>query len=98
MNEFYMDDVYEEPFHIAFNFPEGTTPYNGIVLPDQTSPSRYLDYFALPEDGMARTICDKQEKNFEEYTLYLSPFLWFQIPLPIRSTGYSWNSLNGPIF
>ena len=73
MNEFYMDDVYEEPFHIAFNFPEGTTPYNGIVLPDQTSPSRYLDYFALPEDGMARTICDKQEKNFEEYTLYLSP-------------------------
>ena len=37
-SEFYMQDIYAEPFVFPYNFPVGTVPYNGIVMPPQPDP------------------------------------------------------------
>ncbi|MBP9705382.1 MAG: sulfatase-like hydrolase/transferase [Chitinophagales bacterium] len=82
-NEFYMEDVHAEPFHISVNYPEGSTPYNGIVIPRQTSPIRYQDVNNLPADGMARlTMLDQSDIKFTLYADTISP-------LPEINASYS---------
>ncbi|HNV99435.1 MAG TPA: sulfatase-like hydrolase/transferase [Chitinophagales bacterium] len=76
-SEFYMQDIYAEPFVFPYNFPVGTVPYNGIVMPPQPDPM-YADFDALPEDGIARALADNG-KVYEQIDEYLSSL----DPLPV---------------
>jgi arylsulfatase A-like enzyme len=46
----YIIDFLEEPFDINYNNPEGTFPYNGLVMPPQPE-APYSDYDSLPSLG-----------------------------------------------
>ncbi|MBC8047342.1 MAG: sulfatase-like hydrolase/transferase [Fimbriimonadaceae bacterium] len=45
-SEFYLHDIYSEPFIKPYNEPFNAFPYNGIVIPPQPS-ERWADYYAL---------------------------------------------------
>lgn len=55
--EYFVNDIYAEPFDIPYNYPLNTFPYNGIVMPPQPDPM-YDDYYNLPGGGIARKMAD----------------------------------------
>ncbi len=70
----YVEDIYAEPFDLPYNFPEGTFPYNGIVMPPQPD-TIYSDYDALPDPGIARALADNGGvyDQIEDYVSTISP-------------------------
>lgn len=44
--EFYLSDFYTDEFHIPFNYPTGTYPANGIIMPPQPD-TIWNDYYTL---------------------------------------------------
>lgn len=49
---FYIKDFYQEPYDFPYNYPSGTFPYNGLVLPPQPAED-YADYDSLGFVGQA---------------------------------------------
>ena len=57
---YYQDSWTSYPYRKPYNFPEGSSPYNGIVMPPQPPEGDYADYFALPADSLWRFMADTQ--------------------------------------
>ncbi len=51
----YDDDYYAADYNLPYNYPVGTTPANGFVMPPQPDPI-YSDYDSLPVGGVARAL------------------------------------------
>ncbi|MBC8045243.1 MAG: sulfatase-like hydrolase/transferase [Fimbriimonadaceae bacterium] len=64
---YYKNNFLDEPFHLLFNNPADTFPYNGVVMPPQPA-IQYEDYYNLPEGGLAQQFADvniyEQMKNY----------------------------------
>lgn len=51
----YDDDYYNPAYNLPYNYPVGTSPANGFVMPPQPDPI-YSDYDSLPVGGVARAL------------------------------------------
>lgn len=67
-SDYYVDDIYEEPFTIPYNHPAGHYPYNGVVLAPQPDPV-FADFNALPAGGIGQyaALSDGTETLFNFY-------------------------------
>lgn len=72
--DYYLNDVYAEPFVLPYNNPVDAYPYNGIVMPVQPD-LLYGDYYNLPEGGIARAMADNGGvyDQIETYVTGLDP-------------------------
>jgi len=61
-SDFYLSDYYAVPYNYPYNFPNGTFPYNGIIMPPQPD-TIFNDYNNLPLDGVARSLADPGPLN-----------------------------------
>ncbi len=50
---YYIDNYYNSPFKIPYNYPENTYPANGIIMPPQPD-TLYQDFNNLPENGLGQ--------------------------------------------
>ncbi len=55
--DYYLQNIYDEPFDKPYNDPPGIYPYNGQIMPPQPD-TIFQDYYNLPEDGIARSFAD----------------------------------------
>ena len=67
-SDYYLEDIYEEPYIIPYNYPIGNFPFNGIVMPVQPE-TPYADYYALPGGGVAESMAEMGNvyKEVEDY-------------------------------
>lgn len=63
---YYLDDIYELPYRIPYNYPEGSTPYNGVVLPQETTP-RFSEYLDFMPGGIALQLAGNTDANFTSF-------------------------------
>ncbi len=62
-SSFYVPDFYEEPFNYAYNFPAYSYPQNGLIpIPQPDTP--WADLYALPENGVARSMVKTVDSSF----------------------------------
>ncbi|MBC8173237.1 MAG: sulfatase-like hydrolase/transferase [Chitinophagales bacterium] len=70
---YYLHDIYAEPYDIPYNYPEGSTPYNGVIIPEETSP-RFAEYAAFPVEGVASKLSGNADYNFTDFPLTLDSY------------------------
>ncbi len=51
----YDDDYYSPSYNLPYNYPVGTAPANGFIMPPQPDPA-FSDYDSLPINGVARAL------------------------------------------
>ena len=72
---YYMNDIFSDSFHIIYNSPVGSYPYNGLVMPPQPDPM-FNDYYQLPTAGIAQSCANvgdvfDQIENYSNSLPYL---------------------------
>lgn len=70
----FVADFYADIFNRPYNFPTGSYPYNGVVMPPQPK-SIYQDYYNLPNDSLGQYFAafDNFYKEFDDAVNAMKP-------------------------